>query len=910
MWSLYRTLSLSYLRERWVRALLVTASIALGVATLVATRTLNHSMWTATRTAATPLAAADLFVSNGDTGVARQLAVEVAKVPGVRDAQPIVVGRVRLPDIPEHPHAQLLGVLWRPDVADNNPWGVRVNWIISPDSIPGLTKADPQTLLSFLQRIGIQPVLVGKDIAQKLKPAPVDDRVEAGLQLLKGMPALKGLAGELEAVPVRIQAVGKDPQTFLKVGTVEADGPVGAIVNQCLFMNVPDAAVLCGLGDLVSRIDVFIEPDADRDQVTRRLGDMLDHRASVQTPGENEQRVQKLMAGLQLGFSLSGAGALVIGLFLVYMILSVTVADRRHEIGVLRSLGATRGQVWALFVGEAAFLGFIGAAIGIPSGVYLADVLGVEPIRALLSDLIIPIDSAPLEVTTETVAAAAGAGILTALLAALMPAVQAAREEPASAVRRAPKALGRGHWVYLAMGSLLFFVIGTVAMLMRSQLPERWGAYGGFVLVLIGTLLTTPLLAAAAARLLQPLARALLGVEGRLAADNLVRSPARTGLVITVLAAGVALFMQTAGVIRSNRDPIIAWVSEVMDADLIVNSGHSTTGTGQSLAMPHYLGRDALAACDEVVAALPVRFRQVDFADTRVFLLALDADGFAAANRRLGTGTARDLYPLLRQRASPKLSAGIPVPAPPNALISQNFAALHRVRAGDTIRLRGPRGMFSLHVAGEVVDYNFPTGTVIVDRDVYLQHFDDQLVDELYVYLHPKADKHAVRDKLQNLWQSKHAVKVSTRDELLERYERMIQRFADVAYAQEVVVGLVAALGVLFALLISVIQRRRELGVLRAVGATQGQVLRSVLAEAVLMGSIGTVIGLLVGVPVEWYCVEVIMFEEAGFGFPFRIPWREAVIIGAASMLTATLAGIWPAIRTSRLRIPEAIAYE
>lgn len=897
MLSLYRTLSVRYLQQRWVRAVVVVASIALGVATLVATRTLSHSMWRATRIAATPLAAADLFVCNGDTGVDLHLAAEVSKIPGVRDAQPIVVGRVRLPDLPEHPHTHLLGVVWRPDVADNNPWGVKVDWIISPDSVPGMKRADPQTLLAFLKQYRVQPVLVGKELAQKLKPAPVDDALEKGLSLLK-RTGFKDLATRLETVPVRIQAVGKDAQTFLKVGTVEAEGPVGAIVNHCLFMNAADAAELNGLGSLVSRIDVFLDGNSNRDAVRQRLQEVLGQRATVQTPGENEQRVQKLMAGLQLGFSLSGAGALVIGLFLVYMIMSVTVTDRRHEIGVLRSLGATRGQVWGLFVGEAAFLGLLGAAIGIPAGVYLADVLGVEPIRALLSDLIIPIDSARLEVTSETVTAASVAGIVTALLAALVPAVHAAREEPAAAVRRAPPTVGVGRWVYLAMGSGILFLVGTVCMLLRGQLPERWGTYGGFVLVLIGTLLTTPILAAFAARLLQPLARLALGVEGRLAADNLVRSPARTGLVITVLAAGVALFMQTAGVIRSNRDPIMEWVQEMMDADLIVNSGHSTTGTGQSLALPEYLGKQATEVCPEVEAALPVRYRQVDFGDTRVFLLSLDTEGFAAANRRLGTGTARDLYPLLRQVGAR------------NALVSQNFAALHGVHAGQTIRIRGPRGPIELSVVGTVVDYNFPTGTILVDRELYIREFDDQLVDEFYIYLRPKSDPHAVRLCLTQHWQAKHAAKVSTRDELLARYEMMIKRFADVAYAQEVMVGLVAALGVLFALLISVIQRRRELGVLRAVGATQTQLLRSVLAEAVLMGSIGTVIGLLVGVPVEWYCVEVIMFEEAGFMFPVRIPWGEAAVIGLASMVTATLAGIWPAIRTSRLRIPEAIAYE
>jgi len=148
------------------------------------------------------------------------------------------------------------------------------------------------------------------------------------------------------------------------------------------------------------------------------------------------------------------------------------------------------------------------------------------------------------------------------------------------------------------------------------------------------------------------------------------------------------------------------------------------------------------------------------------------------------------------------------------------------------------------------------------------------------------------------------------RDELRQRIADMIRRIFGIAYSQEIVVGLVAALGVVMALLISVLQRRRELGLLRAVGATRGQILRTVLAEATLMGFIGTLIGLAVGVPLEWYCVQVILFEEAGFLFPVLIPWLEAGLIAGIALLVATLAGLGPAWHTSRLRIPEAIAYE
>jgi putative ABC transport system permease protein len=815
----------------------------------------------------------------------------------------MVVGRVRLPDLGEQPgdhrHAQVLGIVWRSDSVENNPWHVTIDWTIPPDSIPGLKGADPQDLLAKLKFIKIngqpvRPILIGKELEAKFQQVPVD----AWVDTLLGFVSNKEMANKLKTLVVRIQPVGQEPRLFIKAGTVTAEGMTGNLVNHALIMNAADAAEFLDQPDLFTRIDLFLDEGVNHEEVRKRVAEVVKDGATVRTPGENDQRVQETMKGLQLGFSLSGAGALVIGLFLVYMILSVTVADRRHEIGILRSLGATRGQICALFVGEAGFLGVVGAALGVPAGLFLADYLGREPIQRLLSELLVPLESTRLEVTADTIGIAAGAGIATTLLAAVIPAMRAAQEEPASAVRRVPPLPGLAHWVFLESVSGALFLTGTVCMVWREALPERWGTYGGFVLVLLGTLLTTPLLATLTARLLQPVARFLLGIEGRLAADNLVRAPTRTGLVITVLTAGVALFLQTAGVIRSNRDPIMEWVAETVDADLIVASGSVVTGSGQNLTMSEDFAGAVQTAMPEVDSMLPVRFRQVEFGEARVFLLALDAVGFHTANRHPANVTARDLFLTLGQTGAD------------HALISENFKAIHGVDVGDTIHLRGPHGPFQLHVTGVVVDYNFPRGTVLIDRTLYQQHFDDHSVDEFYVYLKPGTDALAVRDEMLRRWESEHALKVSTRDELLERFDNMIQRFAGVAYAQEVVVGLVASLGVAFALLISVIQRRSELGVLRAVGATQGQVLRSVLAEAFLMGVVGTSIGLVIGVPVEWYCVHVIMFEEAGFLFPVRIPWQEAGLIAAGAMLVATLAGLGPAWITSRLRIPEAIAYE
>src|SRR5262249_39257337 len=149
----------------------------------------------------------------------------------------------------------------------------------------------------------------------------------------------------------------------------------------------------------------------------------------------------------------------------------------------------------------------------------------------------------------------------------------------------------------------------------------------------------------------------------------------------------------------------------------------------------------------------------------------------------------------------------------------------------------------------------------------------------------------------------KQAMFVMNKEQIIDKIAGVVNRLYAVAYVQQIVVAMVAALGVILALLISVLQRRREMGLLRAVGATQRQVLVSVVAEATLMGLIGTIIGMAAGLPIEYYIVKVVIFHESGFVFPVLPPWGEAVWIVAASIAVATLAGLGPALRAVRMRI-------
>jgi putative ABC transport system permease protein len=225
------------------------------------------------------------------------------------------------------------------------------------------------------------------------------------------------------------------------------------------------------------------------------------------------------------------------------------------------------------------------------------------------------------------------------------------------------------------------------------------------------------------------------------------------------------------------------------------------------------------------------------------------------------------------------------------------------------VPVRGAHGPLELEVIGAVPDYTWNRGTLIVDRAWFREAFADDELDIFDVFLRPGTDPGAVKEAVERLGRDD-ALVAQTRDELRAEIASTLRRVYSLAYAQQVVVGLVALLGVVSALFISVLQRRRELGLLRAVGATRGQVLRSVLAEATLMGLVGSAVGLAVGVVLEWYVVKLLLFDDAGWVFPLHVPWAAAGAVSGLCVLAATLVGLWPAVQATRVRIPEAIAYE
>ncbi len=867
MLTLSRLVSWRYLRRRGLRVALAMASIALGVATFVASQSLNRSASQAMEASSTQLAGkADLQVTNGRIGVDLALRQTIEGSAGVRAAVPLLAEHVTVAAGENKHRALLLGVD-----------------IHSEELVRGYGSS-----LQGRMQIDLRPLL---NAGFLLNPGPVV-LIGDGLREELALPKAKRDFRILTPNGVRTAWIG---------GTLDLRETAAAVGGKIILMQLPAALDCVGRTNpaRATRIDVVLETGVDRDAVRDALQGALGDRASVHPPKLRDTGLEDAIAGVQVGLTLGATIALFVGVFLVYNSLAVTVAERRHDIGILRALGATRNQVRGLFVVEALILGAAGSGLGILGGLGLARLcLGTvaQVIRQQFSAIELP----AVVLATDQIAWALLAGMGVSLLASLVPAAAAAAESPSDALRRVPVQFQplRSYWPLLA--GVLLAVLGVLVFYQRELLGRRAGTYVSAYLIGLAFMLATPFLARLGVRLLYPLAQRFLGIGGRLAADDLARSPSRTGLTIGALALGLAMTIETAGVSMSTEVPLFEWMDRAIHADLFVTSGSAITGGGEHTPLHESL-QDELQAAEGrdtgIAEIMPLRLTYVDYGESRVLVYALPTDIYRRRTQLKVTSGVADAWERLSEPG-------------PFLLVSDNFAIQHGVKAEQEVSLPTRKGPVDFHVLATIADYSWNRGTIILDRSRYKEWFDDPLVDSFDLYLKPGADPEQVRRELLKRLGTRYDLVILTRAEFHQHIKSMLDQFYSLVYANGLMALAVSFLGVANTLAISVLHRRREIGLLRSVGATRAQVAGSVAAQALLIGLLGIVLGIGVGVVLQTYVLRVLMVEEAGYFFASLFPLTMTLVASAFVVGAAQVAAVVPASQAAWQSVSDAIAYE
>ena len=377
--------------------------------------------------------------------------------------------------------------------------------------------------------------------------------------------------------------------------------------------------------------------------------------------------------------------------------------------------------------------------------------------------------------------------------------------------------------------------------------------------------------------------------------DNLLYALRRSTVAIAALLTSFAMMISVTIMIKSFKQTVYTWVEQTLSADLLV---HQATPGGERsvLTMPHAL-RQELLGIEGVHDADSARSIDLEYAGDPVLLVAVDFAVYA----RYGT------FPFV---AGDRESAMPQVIEQQGLLVSENFGRRYGVGVGDRLELDTPRGQHAFAVVGVVIDYSSDRGTITMDRSTYLAYWGDEQVDAFGVFIAPGAQPERVAERIQRHFAGRYPLYVLTRGKFKERVLELVEQPFAITYALEVIAIVVALLGVTNALYASILERTRELGVLRAVGATRLRVQRIILIEGGIMGVIGACCGLVAGLVLSVILIFVINRQVFGWTMQIAVP-VPFVCLTWALLVAATIAASYqPARQAARVHLTEAVQYE
>lgn len=689
---------------------------------------------------------------------------------------------------------------------------------------------------------------------------------------------LGGQVGVVLNAPVR---------QFTLVGTVSLAGGLDDLAGSTLTLfddqTARDLYGSGGAGSVSVLAAEGVDPGALREAVATAVGTEYEALTGEQAASEAVDQVGEFLGFLTTGLLIFAGVALVVGAIIILNTFGITVAQRTRELALLQAVGADSRQILLTVLCEAAVIGVIGSGLGVVVGVLVARAL-----RALLGAVGVPLPSTALVLAPRTIVVGLALGTVVTVLAAVGPAVRASRVDPVQALRD----VDAGHqerigWVRGGLGTA-FALAGGWALwqVVAGDTGEllRWWIVGGSVTLLLATVLLSPLLMGPVAKLLGEPVAALRGLPGTLARQNAIRNPRRTAATASALVIGLGLVCFVLIFIASLRGSVDAVLEERFLADFQVQA---TDAQGFPEA-----AREAVRGVPGVEVVSPAKFSYVGVAGSAREILAVDPvtlqqtftldvtggdlAGLAGEGIAVADGLAQDL------------GVGLGDTLEVAFLPEQPPQPLQVIATFDPVALPGGTGVAQL----------------LVDVQRYAQAVPFALDAAAFVRLADGSDPATVRAAIEAVLAEYPGAQLVDATEIAEQVAAQTNQLLGLVFGLLLLSVVIALVGVVNILGLSVLERTRELGLLQALGMTRGQARQMVRWESVIIALLGAVVGLAVGTGLGWLGVRALRDEGLEV---FRLPIMQMSAAVAVAAAAGVLASVLPARRASRVDVLRAL---
>jgi putative ABC transport system permease protein len=662
-----------------------------------------------------------------------------------------------------------------------------------------------------------------------------------------------------------------------------ADSPLGASITA--FMPLTAQRVL-GQPGKVDSLMVEAQPGVSQDTIVSRI------QAAIRQPGievitghaitsEDQQALHQSLSIISVFLLAFGYIALFVGAFVIFNTFSIIVAQRLRELALLRAVGASRAQVTATVLGESLIIGLIASAAGVVAGIGLA-----AGLKALLSGIGMDLPAAGLVVTTRTIVVGMAVGTVITVISAIWPARRASRIAPVAAlqdVAAAPRRLP----VRRAVGGAILLAAGTAVLLtgLFGHFSNRMPVVGaGAVALFIGVAVLSPFVAGPVCRVLgAPLASR--GTAGKLGQRSAMRNPSRASATAAALMIGVSLVSLTTVLAASVKTSAHATIDSASRADFVVSSG--AVAGGMSGFSPQ-LAR-SLSALPQVSDVAAVRGGMVKIYGSVMPVVAADP-ARAAALFDVGV-TAGNLAAM----------------TPAGIAVSTQAASDHNLHLGSPVTLAYPTTGTKSYTVQAIYKVRQLGGDYLLPLAAAQANFPTKLDIQLFVKLASGVTVAAATPAINHVLAAYPTATLMDQNQYKSQYDQQVNQLLNLMYGLLAMSVAIALIGIANTLALSIYERTRELGLLRAVGTTRHQLRSMVRTEALVISTFGALEGLVLGSLLGW-AIVVSMRSQGVSHLVF--PVQQLLIVTIIAALAGLLAAISPSRRAARLNILRAVTTE
>jgi putative ABC transport system permease protein len=664
--------------------------------------------------------------------------------------------------------------------------------------------------------------------------------------------------------------------------------------SEVILMDLAPATRIFRRGGRLDRI--LIEAPATRsmeawEELLRRI---IPEGVTIERQGTQTDENRRMLEAFRWNLRVLSYVSLAVGAFLIYNTISVSVVRRRFEIGILRALGTSRYAVLAGFLGEAGCFGLLGGMAGVFLGRVMAEG-AVKLVASTVASLYFSSRPAPISLSWDTALWAIAMGIGIALVSALGPAWEASRVAPVEAMARGR----REHQVHVHrwQTAAVAVILACAAWAASRQDAVNGKPLYGYVcavLSIAASALLIPALVSGLAAITAGVIRRIFGVEALLATRSLAGSLRRTSVLVGALSTAIAVLTAVGIMVGSFRETVVVWMGDILQADLFlapaVPAGADRHPT-MSAEIPAELSR-----LPEVEAIDQLRTYEIRYEGLPATLGGMDARIGGRRRRRsfLSGAPAEDVFHQLIGNDA--------------VIVSEPFANKHHTRSGDILKLNLGERVGSFRVLDVYYDYSSERGLILMDRATLFQYLPSADPSNVAVYLRPGVSLDEGQRAVERVIAGRRVAVVRNRT-LRDQAIQVFDRTFAITYVLEALAVFVAVTGVGSALLALVIDRRREFGLLRFLGAANHQVRRIILFEAGLLGAVANITGVTLGLILSLLLIHVI--NKQSFGWTIQFHWPVLVLLGALSTvyITTILSGIYPGRIATRL-VPIEVIHE